>query len=344
MLGFFMLVFMTAACQPGEEQRNNGVDQSRDFTEVAVDLESPWDIEHDEGSFFISEREGTIALVVDGQVERQSVETEREITQVGEGGLLGLKLHPDFSSNQQAYAYHTYEDGGRTMNRVVVLEYEGGRWIEQESLLEEIPGSNFHNGGRIAIGPDEKLYVTTGDAQEESLAQDQNSLAGKILRLELDGDIPEDNPEETSYMYSYGHRNPQGMTWNNDGEMFASEHGPTNHDEINLIEPGQNYGWPDIVGDDSKEGMQQPLFQTGNNTWAPSGITVYEDSIFVAALTGRALYSLDMDGQNSETEAEGFGRVRDVVEVDGSLYFITNNTDGRGNPEEQDDQLVMFRP
>lgn len=204
----------------------------------------------------------------------------------GEGGLLGFKLLPGFKDHHRAVAYHTYEEEGSIMNRIIEIERNSEQWEETSVLLEDIPGAQFHNGGRIEIGPDDQIYVTTGDSLNESLAQDPESLAGKILRLSTDGAAAEDNPFDSSYVYSYGHRNPQGLTWNEEGELYATEHGPDNHDEVNLIQPGQNYGWPEIVGDEERDGMVTPLFETGRNTWAPSGVVFYRDELIIASLRG----------------------------------------------------------
>ncbi|MCP3027424.1 sorbosone dehydrogenase family protein [Halobacillus sp. A5] len=348
----WILIVLLAACQSPEnepqtqpEEEDQTQTSNEGFIEVASGLESPWDIEEDDGLIYISEREGTIARVSsDNQIQRQSLSTDKEITQIGEGGLLGLKLDPDFENNQTAFAYHTYEEEGEINNRVVQIRYDGEGWREERALLEDIPGSNFHNGGRIEIGPDENLYITTGDAQNEQLAQDEDNLAGKILRMDVEGNVPADNPFEDSYVYSYGHRNPQGMGWNEDGQLFATEHGPTNHDEVNQIEAGSNYGWPEIVGDEAKEGMETPLFQTGSDTWAPSGMVVVDDQIYAASLNGQALKRINLDGSNPENVTEEYGRLRDVEVIDGEIYFISNNTDGRGSPEDQDDQLIRLKP
>lgn len=176
-------------------------------------------------------------------------------------------------------------------NKVVQVLYDRHYCKETNVLLERIPGHELYNGGRIAIGPDGKLYVATGWAHEEEFAQDIDNLAGKILRMNLDGSIPEDNPFPDSYVYSYGHRNPQGLAWNSNGTiMYSSEHGESAHDEINIIEPGKNYGWPKITGDGVREGMEKPLLQSGNDTLAPSGITFFEDHLFITGLRGQSLY------------------------------------------------------
>ncbi|WP_173918430.1 sorbosone dehydrogenase family protein [Halobacillus sp. Marseille-Q1614] len=345
LLGVWWVTAVIAGCQSDKELETAPEDQENreEFSAVAKNLQSPWDIEAEGDRFFISERNGTIAKVEGDQVVREPVATDKPITQIGEGGLLGLKLHPKFQENQLAFAYHTYEnEDDKIQNRLITLAYNNGEWKEQSSLLEKIPGNNFHNGGRIEIGQDGCLYVTTGDAQEESLAQDKDSLAGKILRMTLDGEVPGDNPEEGSYVYSYGHRNPQGLGWSKKGDLYASEHGPNNHDEVNKIEPGKNYGWPLIVGDETASGAETPLFETGNETWAPSGTAVHEETIYIASLRGSALRSLNLQGENAQVITSDYGRLRDVEIVGDSIYFITNNTDGRGNVDSEDDLLVRY--
>ncbi|WP_181347647.1 sorbosone dehydrogenase family protein [Thalassobacillus sp. CUG 92003] len=330
----------TSEQEPSSEPSDEQADD-QDKSALISQLNSPWDIESAEGTFFISEREGSITRWEEGtDPTRMDVETSKDIAQIGEGGLLGLALFPDFSESRKAYAYHTYNADGGIMNRVVVLEMRNNVWEETETIIEGIPGSNFHNGGRMKIGPDEKLYVTTGDAQEQASAQDKTSLSGNILRLNQDGSIPEDNPDSDSYVYSYGHRNPQGLTWADNGKLYASEHGSTNHDEVNQIKAGANYGWPEIEGDEEAADMETPLYQTGNDTWAPSGMTSQNNTLYVAALRGEAIYQLPLDDSEPERIVEDYGRIRDVEWIDGALYFITNSTDGRGSPEEGDDQLV----
>lgn len=195
---------------------------------LADSLHVPWSIQkHGEDTFFLPEREGHVLRVSEGNVEREQILLEQEIHQEGEAGLLGFILAPDFADSQRAYAYHTYQSDDGMFNRIVALLYREHEWIETKELLAGIPGATIHNGGRLAIGPDELLYATTGDANKPELSQERDSLAGKILRLETDGAIPTDNPFPSSYLYSYGHRNPQGLAWSHDGELYSSEHGPT---------------------------------------------------------------------------------------------------------------------
>jgi glucose/arabinose dehydrogenase len=221
--------------------------------------------------------------------------------------------------------------------------------LENETiLLDNIPGAAIHDGGRLKFGPDGKLYATSGDANDRSLAQDTNSLAGKILRLNKDGSIPPDNPFN-NYVYSYGHRNPQGITWNPvTGQMYSSEHGQTRNDEINIIVKGGNYGWPVYQGNDSANGYIKPLIFYQDFTLAPSGISYYNGNLYVAGLRGTQLrkITLGADGNTITGEEELFtdlGRIREAVEHNGYLYISTSNRDGRGIPQSNDDKIIRIK-
>ncbi|MFF2885646.1 PQQ-dependent sugar dehydrogenase [Paenibacillus sp. NPDC057967] len=314
---------------------------------VSAGLRIPWSIAFHGNEIYMSEREGNIVQVKDGDIDRQTVRLGKAVHHEGEGGFLGLLLAPDFQESGLAYAYHTYRGPEGTLNRVVLLKKEGSEWAEERALLEGIPGDLYHNGGRMAFGPDGMLYVTTGDAQEQALSQDKDSLAGKILRLAPDSSVPDDNPIPGSYVYSYGHRNPQGLAWTKDGVMYSTEHGPSGrpggHDEINRIEPIGNYGWPVVIGDDNREGMIAPLYHTGDEAIAPSG-TIIDDQgrLLIAGLRGEAIYRYTPQSGEMEIIHKGEGRIRDLVLKDGTLYFITNNRDGRGSPGSTDDRLIAI--
>ncbi|WP_240941632.1 PQQ-dependent sugar dehydrogenase [Paenibacillus sp. HB172176] len=315
---------------------------------IAEGLKIPWSIAFAGDTIYLSEREGDIVELKDEKLERQKVNLSKAVHHEGEGGFLGLLLAQDFNESGLAYAYHTYAENGATKNRVVLLKQSGSAWEEQRALLEDIPGDLYHNGGRLAFGPDDMLYVTTGDATEGGHAQDKDSLGGKILRMTPDGDIPPDNPFENSYVYSYGHRNPQGLAWTADGVMYSTEHGPSGnvggHDEINRIEPGGNYGWPDVIGDQKLKGTIAPLYHTGDEAIAPSGTIIDEEGrLIIAALKGEAIYRYTPSTGEMEKLHDGEGRIRDVKLKEGLLYFITNNRDGRGQPGETDDRLVAIK-
>ena len=333
---------------PGEkktEEEQNDTEQAVPEGErevLAENLESPWSIAKLGDTFYISERTGSIVTIDGEEQTRKDVQLEMELSDEAEAGLLGTVIPEDFPDTNEAYAYYSYQEKGETYQRVVTIEEQNDNWVETDVLLDEIPGGAFHHGGRMEIGPDDKLYVTTGDASIPELAQERDSLAGKILRLNLDGSIPEDNPIANSYVFSYGHRNPQGLAWSPEGELFASEHGNQAHDEINQINPGANYGWPIIEGDEMEDGMETPVIHSGDETWAPSGIDYYEGNVYFASLRGEGLRKMDPVNETEELIVSDVGRVRDVLAAENGLYIITNNTDGRGNPAENDDRLLYI--
>ncbi|MDT2829059.1 sorbosone dehydrogenase family protein [Enterococcus viikkiensis] len=311
---------------------------------VAENLAVPWSIQRDDDVFYLSERGGTVAKITDGDVERQSMSLEKDLSSVSEAGLLGFVLMPDFSDSQTAIAYYTYEDNNDILNRIVELNLINDDWQEKRVLLDEIPSGTHHHGGRLAIGPDDMLYATTGDASEPEIAQDRNSLGGKILRMNLDGTIPKDNPIEDSYVYSYGHRNAQGLAWNEAGKMYSSEHGASRNDEINVIEAGKNYGWPTIEGNEMQTGMEAPLVTSGSNTtWAPSGMDYRDETLYVAALRGNAVLEFDLESNTMSELLTEYGRIRDIYIEDEMMYFVTNNRDGRGSPQQNDDKLYRLQ-
>lgn len=333
-----ILFLILAACSsdPPEETDGNAEDPRAET--VAEDLDVPWMIENSGDGFYISGRNGGLTLVTDEGKEAQSLNLSVPVEAENEGGLLGFVLHPDDAG--KAFVYYTYSDGG-LKNRVVELTHEGGAWNESGVIVEDIPGGSVHNGGRLEIGPEGYLFVTTGDAGDAENSQETDSLAGKILRFNLDGSIPEGNPFNNE-VYSYGHRNPQGLAWDQGGNMYATEHGSSAHDEINLIEPGNNYGWPVIEGGEEAEGMETPLYHTGEDTWAPSGMAYHGGNLYIAALRGEKIIEYDIEsGEANEFYGEP-SRFRDVYIEDDNLYAITNNTDGRGNPEAGDDRLIKI--
>lgn len=316
---------------------------TNELTVLAENLNAPWSIEKINDTFYITERPGAIVKVEDEKETRQEVSLSNDLATADEAGFMGFALAPDFEETNQAYAYYTYTDENGQFNKVITLILEESQWREESVLLDQIPSGPYHHGGRVKIGPDDKLYITVGDALEENLAQQTDSLAGTILRMNLDGSIPEDNPFEDSYVYSYGHRNVQGMSWLSDDTMYASEHGNSANDEINLIEAGANYGWPLIEGIQEQEGLVTPEFTSGSDTtWAPSGMDVHDNKLYVAGLRGNAVFVFDLETGEERAVLTDYGRIRDVYIEEDYLYFITNNTDGRGNPEDADDRLYRI--
>ncbi|GEL06983.1 PQQ-dependent sugar dehydrogenase [Salisediminibacterium halotolerans] len=359
------LILLLAACGDGND--NAGVDEEndeentaaedggedkRDITEltaedwdvetVASNLEVPWSLAIADDLYIMPSRDGHMIEVQDNETEQTELETSDPIAHEGEGGLLGFILAEDESENLRGFAYYTYSGETELKNRIVALEKQNGTWAETDILLDQIPGSGIHNGGRLALGPDGYLYATAGDANVPDLAQDKTNLAGSILRMTPEGDVPEDNPFDDSYVYSYGHRNAQGLAWNSEGELYSSEHGPTAQDEINIIEAGKNYGWPEIEGDESVDGLEDPAIHSGNETWAPSGTAFYEDVLLVTGLRGESLYAYAEEAGEMATVFDGEGRLRDVKTDGENVYLLTNNTDGRGSPGDDDDRLLRL--
>lgn len=301
---------------------------------IAEQLQAPWSINLHKGVFYISERGGTIAVVKNGEVERQAVSLSSPLSNAEEAGLLGFVLKEDFEQSKEAYAYYTYDDRGAPYNRIVTLKHTGNRWEETETHLDNVPSGDYHHGGRLKLSPDGQLFATIGDAIRPELAQDPQSYNGKVLRMEQGGNFS---------IFTLGHRNPQGLAWSADETLFSSEHGSQANDEINILVEGHNYGWPIIRGTEQKEGMETPLLTSGpNETWAPSGMTFHKEKLYVAALRGEAILVINTDTRKVERKIEGFGRIRDVYSDGESLYFITNNTDGRGSPSSKDDILYKI--
>lgn len=317
-------------------------------TVIAKNLEIPWAIAFlPDGRMLVTERPGRVRIISkDGVLQKEPAATISGVRQVGEGGLLGIAAHPDFEKNKFVYLYYTYgEKGGLILNRVARYSFEGNSLVNEKTLVEAIPASSNHDGGRIKFGPDGFLYVTTGDAQEPSRSQDKDSPAGKILRM-TDAGAPAPGNPFGSLIYSYGHRNPQGLAWDESGNLWETEHGSSAYDEVNKIEPGKNYGWPEARGDATGEGFVPPVIHSGTDTWAPSGLAYLKGSVYFAGLRGQALFQLEPSSKSLKTHFKGqFGRLREViVGPDGMLYLTTSNRDGRGDPTGDDDRVIRINP
>lgn len=322
------------------------------ITTIAGGLNIPWDLAFLDDGFLITERVGNlIHLKKDGT--KISIKLPHPVPK-GEGGLLGIILHPQFKENNFLYLYMTTaEDKVGTKNAVFRYKFSDDTLTDEKVIIKDIPGALYHDGGRMEFGPDGYLYITTGDATKSAIAQDLNSLGGKILRLYDDGRVPEDNPFKTA-VYSYGHRNPQGLAWDASGRLWETEHGrsgvTTGMDELNLIEKSKNYGWPAIEGDKTKEGMVTPVINSGaSDTWAPASALYYNGSIFFGGLKGEALYEAVLDGvgvKELKTHLKGeYGRIRTIrLGPDGMFYVTTSNRDGRGKPTVDDDRLIRINP
>lgn len=315
---------------------------------VADNLEKPRYLAIYNNDVFITEREGLIRLVHNGTLLDEPVAVLRAVEDF-DAGLSGIAVHPDFDVNGLLYVYITYRDMDAIYNRILEVTVKDARLVDAQTVLEGIPASRFTNGGVIKFGPDGMLYIGTGTPSESShLPQDIGSLAGKILRINPDGTIPVDNPFSDSPVYSMGHRSPRGMAWDASGQLYMVDAGPEKNDEINLIVPGGNYGWPD--SECTGEHMPaiicyDPAIEPGGMIFS-AGPVAGEGNVVLASMRATSLFELDVDEGLSSQEVllGGVGRIRDVVQTsDGIMYVITSNTDGKGFPVENDDLLLRVR-
>ena len=344
---------------------------------IAENLKIPWSIAFaPDGRIFFTERdEGTLRVIENGELKPEPV-IKIDVFNEGAAGLAGLALDPNFEENHYLYMYYTYSrnliepewEDVSEYNKVVRYTENDNRLYNETVVIDEIPGHLWHDGGRIKFGPDDKLYITTGENGFRSdWAQNVGTTLGKILRINSDGSIPEDNPFPNSPVFSLGHRNPQGLDWHPESKkLVITEHGPNSkhkgwgQDEVNLVEAGKNYGWPEVHGSMHDPKFVDPLIQTGNDTtWAPSGSTFYQSNTipeldnkyFIATLAGSHLRVLDLDLEKHEVLSSEalflgeFGRLRAVSNgPNDSLYLLTSNQDGRGTPVENDDRIIRLTP
>lgn len=318
--------------------------------DVTTGLDAPWDVAFmPDGAAVVPERDtGLVKLVYDdGTVVEAGAFPEAEGPD--EAGLLGVAVSPDFAEDRQLYFYLTTADDNRVVRRTLT---EDGTLGEQEAVLTGIPSSNRHDGGRPEFGPDGYLYVATGDAGQPALAQDPGSLAGKILRITPDGDPAPGNPDASSPVWSLGHRNVQGLAFDDAGRLWASEFGDKAFDELNLVEAGGNYGWPEVEGAGGEsEGYVDPVVTWTTDEASPSGLAYAEGSLWMAALRGQRLWRIDLAPGAGAVAGEPtayldgtYGRLRQVTPApDGSLWLLTNNTDGRVTPRDGDDRIVRLQ-
>ncbi len=335
-----MATLLVVACT--ESPRSHGEPAPGGITDVATGLAVPWGIAFlPDGSALIAERNTGAIMhrLPSGAVTE--VGRVADVQARGEGGLLGLA-----TAGSAVYAYVTTGSD----NRVVRMDFDGSALGAQTPILTGIPAGSIHDGGRMAFGPDGKLYVATGERGTPELAQDLSSLGGKILRINPDGSIPADNPDPQSPVWSYGHRNVQGLAWDPAGRMWATEYGARTWDELNLIQPGGNYGWPTVEGRAGRDGLTDPALQWSTDEASPSGLAYHAGSLWVAALRGQRLIRIPVAadgalGASSPLFVNQFGRLRTVVGApDGSLWFTTSNRDGRGEARAGDDRILQFRP
>ena len=340
----FLIPFAFAACQKDPEVAS--ASRHLKIEVFAKNLQVPWGMAFlPNGDFIFCERNGEINLKKKGEADYNMIMFRT--VQVAEGGLLGVAVDPDFEHNNYIYIYETVVG----MNRVVRLKFDSGILTQDLVLLDGIPAANNHDGGALRFGPDGFLYLGTGDALMSSLAQDTSSLAGKIIRIDRNGNPAPGNPFN-NYVWSYGHRNVQGFDWNEQGKMIATEHGPTSefgwccHDELNLIEPGKNYGWPITMGGMESDSLTPAIYQTGSEVWAPSGCTfiqgqewgAWNGTFLFGALKGQRLvrFTISADGTTAsdrqDTLIGTFQRIRGVIQApDGSILFSSSNV-GTASP------------
>ncbi|HEV2735750.1 MAG TPA: PQQ-dependent sugar dehydrogenase [Longimicrobiaceae bacterium] len=339
------------------------------YQTVASGLEVPWDLGFaPDGRIFVTEREGRIRVVENGRL-RPEPWAELDVEAVGEAGLTSIAVAPDFARSGAVYVLGTFRGEGGLENRVVRLVDRGGRGADPRVVVGGLPAERVHAGSALDFGPDGMLYVTTGDARQPPRAQDPRSLAGKLLRYRPDGSVPPDNPFGGSPVYALGLRNSQGIDWNEEGELFAAEHGPSGfanegdregHDELNHLRPGGNYGWPEVAGLAGGGRFAAPL-AAWTPAVAPAGLAVYRGDAFPAwrgdaflgALRGEQLIRVGLERSGGGWRASGqealflgeLGRIRAVrMGPDGALYFTTSNRDGRGDPREGDDRVLRVVP
>ena len=313
---------------------------------VTTDLTSPWGLAFlPDGSALVAERDtGEIKRVVRGG-STTTVGTVRGVEPGGEGGLLGLAVAPTYASDQLVYAYYTSDED----NRIVRMRLEGSRLGPQRVVLDGIPSAGVHNGGRLLFGPDGHLYAGTGEASDQPLAQDRDSLGGKILRITPAGAPAPGNPFPGSPVWSYGHRNVQGLAFDSGGRLWASEFGQDTWDEINLIRKGGNYGWPEVEGIAREDGFVDPLAQWRTSEASPSGLAYADGALWMASLRGERLWRIQLNGTRLAGKPRAFftddlGRLRTVARAPGGdLWLSTSNTDGRGDPRDGDDRILRLQ-
>ncbi|MFB9465709.1 PQQ-dependent sugar dehydrogenase [Streptomyces cinereospinus] len=316
---------------------------------VAEGLDSPWGLAAlpDGGLLVASRDEGTVTRVDTGTGRKTELGEVPGVAPEGEGGLLGLALSPDYASDHMVYAYFTSASDNRVVRMLYDAKKPAGEQLgAPDTVFRGIPKGFVHNGGRIAFGPDGMLYAGTGESGEEGLSQDRESLGGKILRMTPEGEPAPGNPFPGSAVYSYGHRNVQGLAWDAKQRLFAAEFGQDTWDEVNAIEPGGNYGWPEAEGTSGSSAYVDPIAQWSTDEASPSGIAYAEGSLWMAGLRGERLWRVPLDGTETSADPQPFlegdhGRLRTVLAAGGDkLWLVTSETDGRGSPADGDDRIL----
>ncbi len=369
----FLIVLLTVnvfVCGKNETQLiKHEITQKNSDYKVEIfceDLVVPWSIIFtSEKRVLINERPGRLRVIEDGKLLDKPLKEFNEVSSSSEEGLMGLALDPDYSTNKLIYLSYAYEKGDILSVKVVRFKDNGDNLSDEKTIIDDLPAARFHAGCRLRFGPDKKLYITTGDAGERKFAQDLNRLYGKILRINNDGSIPADNPFANSPVWSYGHRNPQGIDWYPGSDiMWETEHGPSGFDgpgggdEVNIIEKGRNYGWPEVSHTGSKEGMVSPILVFTPAEAPASGmfylsgkIAEFKNNFFFGCLRGEGIMRVVVD-ENDHSKAksfekicESYGRIRDITEgPDGYIYFSSSNRDGRGSVQKGDDKIYRIIP
>ncbi|WP_202510071.1 PQQ-dependent sugar dehydrogenase [Streptomyces sp. SID5643] len=319
---------------------------------VAEGLDSPWGLAPlPGGGLLVSSRDdGTIVRVDEKTGRKTELGEVPGVSAAGEGGLLGIALSPDYASDRMVYAYFTSASDNRVVRMIYDQQKPSGEQLgAPDTVFRGIPKGFIHNGGRIEFGPDRMLYVGTGESGDTGLSQDKDSVGGKILRLTPEGEPAPGNPFPDSPVYSYGHRNVQGLAWDGKQRLFASEFGQDTWDELNAIKPGDNYGWPQAEGRSDDGEFHNPVDQWTTAEASPSGIAYAEGSVWMAGLRGKRLWRIPLNGTEASAEPQAFlegeyGRLRTVVPAGGDrLWLVTSNTDGRGSPKDGDDRILELR-
>lgn len=369
-------LFLTAACgqKPKGLSENQTVSTSKSDAKfkvetVASGLEVPWAFAFlPDGNMIFTERPGRVRIIEKGKLREEPVYKVPDVEPSGESGLMDVSLHPKFAENKFVYLAYAYRGDGKQV-KIVRYKFDGKTFVEPKTIIEAIPAAQYHAGTRARFGPDGKLYVTTGDATDWNLAQKMDSLNGKTLRLNDDGTIPPDNPfinqkGARAEIWSFGHRNAQGLAWQpGSGLMFQTEHGPSGFegkgggaDEFNLVEAGKNYGWSEIYGKTTREGMVSPLLEYTPSCAPASGMFYngaafpdFKGNFFFGCLRGARIIRVVLNGRAVASQEDllkdVYGRIREMEEgPDGFIYFSTSNRDGRGSAAETDDRIMRIVP
>ena len=362
-----IVIILLFGCSKKSESQLYVGSTAIDTSTLISGINTPWEILWGPDNYiWFTERAGRVNRLDPETGENQLILTIPEVHEFGEAGLLGMALHPDFASEPYVYLVYNYLLGDLIRERLVRYSWDGTTLTQPEILIDNLPGNSYHNGSRLLFGPDEKLYMSTGDVGNLNSPQSMNSLMGKILRINPDGSVPVDNPTTGSYIYSLGHRNSQGMVFSPQGKLYGSEHGPSTDDELNLLESGRNYGWPTVAGFCdlpaeidfcSTNNVREPL-AAWTPTLAVAGIDYYnhpdilewQNSLLMTSLKAGKLVSLKLspDGLSVTEQADWFvnhyGRLRDIcVSPDGRVFLAVSNRDGRGTPRPGDDRIVEIK-